>query len=198
MEQKSDAQGGSPPSGQSQPLQLSENDRPEQTERVDSAPLPGHLKPSITDVPVTPGIGVQTYESENDDTPAGAQPDHEYFSKKDVDHALAASPKPVDKNQPAQVQIEAGANAGKDFLNRLGRTAMGSRQESLSDIRAKYPSLSLSGNIISATFTVPYGLRYRKGADWVSNWSASMECQCSKNDVCKSPTRVSCDSRTAC
>lgn len=150
MEQKSDAPRDSPPS------------------------LPGHLKPSITEVPVTPGIGLQTYKSENDDTPAGARPDPEYFSKKDVDHALAASPEPVDKEQSAQAQIEAGADAGKDFLNRLRRTAMGSRQDSLSEIRAKYPSLSLSGNIISATFTVPHGLRYRKGADWVSSRSLSL------------------------
>lgn len=128
----------------------------------------GGFPPSITEVPVTPGIDIQTYESANDDTPTGL-PDTEYFSKKDVDHALVASPKPVDKDQPAEVQIEAGADAGKDFLNRLRRTAMGSRQDSLSDIRAKYPSLSLSGNIISATFTIPHELRYRKGADWVSN-----------------------------
>ncbi|KAF3763929.1 family 20 glycosyltransferase [Cryphonectria parasitica EP155] len=40
------------------------------------------------------------------------------------------------------------------------------RQVSISDIRSAYPSLALSGNVISATFNMPHSLRYRKGADW--------------------------------
>lgn len=42
------------------------------------------------------------------------------------------------------------------------------RRESLSDIRASNPDLALTGNIISATFTIPHSFAYRKGGEWVS------------------------------
>lgn len=45
------------------------------------------------------------------------------------------------------------------------------RRESLSDIRASNPDLALTGNIISATFTIPHSFAYRKGGDWVSPMS---------------------------
>jgi trehalose 6-phosphate synthase/phosphatase len=45
------------------------------------------------------------------------------------------------------------------------------RRESLSDIRAANPDLALSGNIISATFNTPHSFVYRKGGDWVCNYS---------------------------
>ncbi|KAK4209095.1 trehalose-phosphatase [Rhypophila decipiens] len=151
MDQKPAAQGGTPPSA-----------RPAVPVRTETA-LPGHLKPAITAVPVTPGIDLGAYVPADDETPSNEAT--EYFSRKVVDHELAASPVPVGKEQPAQGQIEAGAEAGKDFLKRLRLAAMGS-QDSLTDIRSKYPGLSLSGNIISATFTVPHGLKYRKGQDW--------------------------------
>jgi hypothetical protein len=42
------------------------------------------------------------------------------------------------------------------------------RRESLSDIRMANPDLSLSGNIISATFNLPHAVTYCKGGKWVS------------------------------
>ena len=42
------------------------------------------------------------------------------------------------------------------------------RRDSLTTIREANPELSLSGNIISATFNIPYALTYHKGGDWVS------------------------------
>lgn len=42
------------------------------------------------------------------------------------------------------------------------------RRESLSDIRAANPELSLSGSIISVAFNIPHALTYRVGQDWVS------------------------------
>lgn len=168
MDQKPEAQGGTPSSAhQSQTQSSSAATRPANPERNDTT-LPGHLKPANTAIPVTPGIGIGAYDAtDRTPSPSGGLADKEYFSRKVVDHALAASPAPVDKKQSAEGQIQAGAEAGKDFLQRLRLAAMGS-QDSLSDIRAKFPSLSLSGNIISATFTVPVGLKYRKGVDWVS------------------------------
>ncbi|KAG9251781.1 glycosyltransferase family 20-domain-containing protein [Emericellopsis atlantica] len=40
------------------------------------------------------------------------------------------------------------------------------RRESLSEIRAANPDLSLSGNIISATFSAPHSFTYRTGGQW--------------------------------
>lgn len=42
------------------------------------------------------------------------------------------------------------------------------RRESLSEIRAANPELSLTGNIISATFNIPHAVTYHKGGAWVS------------------------------
>ena len=43
------------------------------------------------------------------------------------------------------------------------------RRESLSEIRAANPDLSLSGNVISATFNIPHAFTYCKGGHWVSS-----------------------------
>ncbi|KAK0610670.1 glycosyltransferase family 20-domain-containing protein [Bombardia bombarda] len=153
-----------------------EHDRPpgpQPVERSHSSTnaLPPHVIASMNAVPVTPGIGLQTYNSGEDDTLDGLKGSISpgYFTKKDVDHAIAASPAPTgpkSQDQSFEGQVEAGADAGKDFLKRLSRVAMGSRRDSLSEIRATNPNLSLSGNIISATFTIPHTLKYRKGSDW--------------------------------
>lgn len=52
------------------------------------------------------------------------------------------------------------------------RPANMARRESLSEIRASNPDLALTGNIISATFTIPHSFAYKKGGDWVSSPSA--------------------------
>ena len=138
--------------------------------------LPPHFRESVTAVPVTPGIGLQTYDSEHeddvDDPDRTASHEPDYFSRKTVphaiDHAIAPSPAPLDPyGNTFEGQLHAGLDAGKDFLRRLSKNVMGERHESLSDIRDGNPNLSLSGNIISATFSIPYSLRYRKGSDWV-------------------------------
>ncbi|PHH85950.1 hypothetical protein CDD83_10949 [Cordyceps sp. RAO-2017] len=46
------------------------------------------------------------------------------------------------------------------------RPAVMARRESLSELRAANPELSLSGNIISATFNLPHALTYCKNGDW--------------------------------
>jgi trehalose 6-phosphate synthase/phosphatase len=51
------------------------------------------------------------------------------------------------------------------------------RRESLSDIRMANPDLSLSGNIISATFNLPHAVTYCKGGKWVS-FPPSMAAHC--------------------
>lgn len=155
--------------------------RPE-TQRTESS-LPGHLRPSVINVPVTPGISREAYEEQLTDmppSPLGAG----YFGRRFNEHEIAQSPGTVGLDETGSVdrQLAAGADAGKDFMRRLstavtgaGAVATGS-QDSLSDIRHKFPNLSLSGNIISATFTIPHLLKYTKGSgekgttgSWVSS-----------------------------
>ncbi|KAK4164658.1 putative glycosyltransferase [Cladorrhinum sp. PSN259] len=133
-------------------------------ERNDSF-LPPHLRASVTEVPVTPDISQDTYNSGTSDPETAPEG---YFNRAAIDHAIASSPAPQNTAQEGQsfeTKVAVGAQEGKDWLKRLGLAAMG-RRESLSDIRAISPDLALSGNIISATFNIPHSLKYRKGADW--------------------------------
>ena len=50
----------------------------------------------------------------------------------------------------------------------IGHRSTMARRESLSEIRAANPALSLSGNVISATFNIPHAFTYCKGGHWVS------------------------------
>ncbi|KAK0648106.1 putative trehalose-6-phosphate synthase/trehalose phosphatase [Cercophora newfieldiana] len=143
--------------------------RPNPLERSESS-LPPHFRPSNYEVPVTPGITREAYDSEETPTPIAGQSEQSgYFSQKDIDHALAASPGPVGVDTGEanfQAKIIEGAEGSKDFLRRLNFAVMGARRDSISEIRKSSPDLSLTGNIISATFNIPHSLKYRKGADW--------------------------------
>lgn len=145
--------------------------RPEAS-RTESS-LPGHLRPSVINVPVTPGISREAYEEELTDMPPSG-----YFGRRTDEHEIAQSPGTVGLDETGSVdkQLAVGADAGKDYMRRLSTAVTGttSSQDSLSDIRHKFPNLSLSGNIISATFTIPHLLKYTKGekgtpGSWVSS-----------------------------
>lgn len=114
------------------------------------------LHPSITNIPVTPGINLSTYASDSNGAVAQS-----YFAH-DVQKL---------RGQLAQSPSEAaeGAKSGHDILRRMSLSSH-QRHVSLIDVdpRAANPSLSLSGSVISATFCIPYSLQYRKGRDWVS------------------------------
>lgn len=114
------------------------------------------LRPSVTNVPVTPGIGLTTYESEGE----GSGASQSYFS-----HNVSKL-----RNQMAESPSEAaaGSKSGHDILRRMSLSSS-QRRDSLSDIdpRQANPTLSLSGGIISATFCIPHSLTYRKGSAWV-------------------------------
>lgn len=154
MEQKPAAQ-------ESPPGQQQATARPRISERADTL-LPPHSQPSITQVPVTPGINFDTYRAY--DTPgdeASGAADHGYFAHRDS----IASP---DLTDLSPSEVAATSKTTENLLGRMSLAAMGRRQ-SLSQIRATHPDLSLSGNIISATFNIPHSLSYNKGADWVSH-----------------------------
>jgi trehalose 6-phosphate synthase/phosphatase len=152
--------------------------RPGVPDRAESS-LPPHLRPSVIEVPVTPGITREAYESESSDKANGADgaehPEPGYFSRHDVDHALAASPAPDTTNregQSFQNKIDTGVQESTEFMRRLSIAVMHPptetpAAESMSDIRSISPDLALTGNIISATFNIPHSVKYRKGDDWV-------------------------------
>lgn len=161
------------------PSNLSSQNRPEGLERTssdESDDLPPHFRSSIVNIPVTPGIGKTTYFSHESSRDNGKHNKQDagspsYFSIPHADDV--ASPDPLD-NEMAAVTPDGGDSApisGHDILRRMSKSSR-NRRESVDDIRSAYPSLSLSGNVISATFNMPHSLKYRKGADWVSahNW----------------------------
>ena len=127
--------------------------------RPDEKEDTGHpgLRPSLTKIPVTPGIGLGEYDS------GSSRGDPSYFTHniQQLRNSMAQSPS----------DAASGAKSHHDILRRMSLTSPGrTRKDSMADIdpRASNPSLGLSGGVITATFAIPHSLQYRKGADWVS------------------------------
>ncbi|ORY60815.1 trehalose-phosphatase [Pseudomassariella vexata] len=138
--------------------------------------LPAHERQSITNIPVTPGIHLATYDPEtNPGEPKRQSPS--YFTRDPASHR---SPRALCVKSPSELgdlnenrsassptQAMTGAMSHQDVLRRMSLSSKGrGRRESLSDIQAAVPDLALSGNIISATFTLPYSLKYRPAGEW--------------------------------
>lgn len=154
-----------------------EDEEPADASSRESSNQPGPLEPP-TQIPVTPGIHLSTYhptsshessqssQSSHAADAGGSRDNPGYFPK--VDRGVVASPDPLDASvAQSPSQAAAGAKSGHEILRRMSLGAMGGRRQSMSDFRAAHPDLSLSGNIISATFNIPHALKYRKGSDWV-------------------------------
>jgi trehalose 6-phosphate synthase/phosphatase len=133
--------------------EFAESPRPLDPHRQESV-HPG-LRPSLTKVPVTPGIHPGEY------TPGKSGDSPSYFSHdiSKVRETMAQSPS----------DAASGAKSNQEILRRMSLAGGLKRQDSLNEIdpRAANPSLGLSGGVISATFCIPHSLQYRKGADWV-------------------------------
>jgi hypothetical protein len=173
MAQQGGAPEGAHQAARAEPSDENNSSRPALPDRAESA-LPPHLRSSVIGVPVTPGITRETYESEPSEesgATGGAAQTGDYFSRRDVDHAVAASPAPdatKREGQSFENKVVTGAKEGSEFMRRVSVAALSTpTKESMSDIRAISPDLSLTGNIISATFNIPHSLKYHKGADWV-------------------------------
>lgn len=143
--------------------------RPDYNRSNTDSSLPAHLREAVINIPVTPGIATRTYspESSRDSREATGSPS--YFQSKPLKEVIA-SPEPLDDDGMAATAPEgadAASMSGHDILRRMSKSSQ-NRRESINDIRAAYPSLPLSGNVISATFNMPHSLKYRKAADWVS------------------------------
>ncbi|KAI9787634.1 MAG: threalose-6-phosphate phosphatase [Geoglossum umbratile] len=110
----------------------------------DSAPdVHPALHPSITSIPVTPGVNVSGVS--------------DYFEP----HSHALSQGAPDSPSAAA----SGARSRADLLRRMSRS---SNELNLVDVdpRAAHPTLGLSGGVISATFCIPYTAGLRREADW--------------------------------
>lgn len=97
---------------------------------------------------VTPGFHPSSYHSSSQRHPVDAP---SYFSHADprIERPLGDLPEHPDTMTGDRPSVA------------------GLRRQSLTDIRALNPELSLSGNIISATFTIPHSFAYRKSGEWV-------------------------------
>lgn len=159
MEQQT--QGGQAAPDQKQSLSAS---RPTIEGRTESW-LPPHIRESNINVPVTPGINPDTYKpgfnSEDTDSGGPGTQSPGYFSR------MGGTVDPVTGTAMTASEAAAGAKTGDDILRRMSLGTLG-RKESLSELQTSHPELSLSGNIISATFNIPHAVKYHKGADWVS------------------------------
>jgi trehalose 6-phosphate synthase/phosphatase len=164
MEQQ---QSDRPPSGQEEHESFSPRSSLLRSTSTES-PVPPHERESITKVPVTPGISLDTYDSRptSRDVPSERTESPSYFRGQSSE--VVSSPTQLEGATQPPGEVSKGSRSGHDILRRLSLAAMRGRRESLTDIRSGVPDLALSGNIISATFNIPHSLKYQQGQDWVS------------------------------
>lgn len=156
--------------------------RPNPPDRSDSQ-VPPVMRRS-NEVPVTPGIGSgqqvasPTSEVGEGDYFGGPGSEPSYFSEADrkLSAAAEAASTPQADAESAAARSVLGDKDGLRRTSTVGSDAGGpgvrlgsGRRESVVGARSTNMDLHLSGNIISATITVPYALKYRKGKDWVSS-----------------------------
>jgi trehalose 6-phosphate synthase/phosphatase len=122
------------------------------------------LDPSITTLPVTPGIstdGGSSYvpahpQAHHDETPQWNA--NSYFSPK-VSNLQATPTSPT--------EVAKGAKTGAELLRRLSLVDVARAEEVDINPQIAHPGLHLSGGVISANFTIPYNVGLRFGSDWV-------------------------------
>ena len=147
-------------------VQLAESPAPlapePEREAWDDSGHPG-LRPSLVNIPVTPGIHLGAYET-SDSSAGGGRPTTSYFHDiSKLREAMAQSP----------TEAASGAKSNHDILRRMSLTGSKQLREFLSEIdpRAANSALGLSGGMISATFCIPHSLQYRKGQGWVGHFN---------------------------
>ncbi|KAI9696637.1 MAG: threalose-6-phosphate phosphatase [Bogoriella megaspora] len=149
---------------------MSESTRPGLQRDVSIHPA---LREDVTRIPVTPGVlpeGQSAYtEPRRPNTasslgspfdPTGATPGPPWSAR-----SFASR----DDGRPrSPTEAAAGARSGEELLRRLSLTGASRQARDLVDVdpRAAYEGLNLSGNIITATFCIPYSLGYSPGGDW--------------------------------
>ncbi|KAK8093311.1 Trehalose-phosphatase [Apiospora kogelbergensis] len=151
--------------------------RPSWLDRSESG-LPPHERPSVTKVPVTPGIHLTTYQSPDEKhSKKGRRTTPGYFTSGPAHHdrrdsqTLGRSPLESLSELPgagvhsSPTQAARSVTPDQEVLRRLSLSSKG-HWESISQMQAAVPELALTGNLISATFTLPYALKYNQPGDW--------------------------------
>jgi trehalose 6-phosphate synthase/phosphatase len=123
------------------------------------------LHPSVTNVPVTPGVhidGQSAYIQAPFRSPESAGP-----QSRPTTAGATFGPRWPDGIAEIDEATEAG---GEELLRRLSLPGGPIVKDDVMDHdpRDKYPGLDLSGRILSATFTVPYDVGFAPGPKWVS------------------------------
>lgn len=132
---------------------------------------------SNIEIPVTPGI-----HTEGQDAYFDPQQQHHSTSPTERPfrpragtgsqwnaNAFSGSPERTRRRTSSAAEAAAGARDGEDLLRRLSMAGQRPKSQDPmeSDPKSAYPTLNLSGNIISATFAVPHSIGYTPGEDWV-------------------------------
>jgi trehalose 6-phosphate synthase/phosphatase len=120
--------------------------------------------------PVTPGIhtsGRSAYIEESDEHEDSREFKNGTTSAQAQVSEASSDPDP---RPVSPTDVAKGAKSGEELLRRLSIADTGKKKiVGDTDPRAAHPALQLSGNIISATFCVPYNLGYCPGEEWVSD-----------------------------
>jgi trehalose 6-phosphate synthase/phosphatase len=143
-------------------------------ELVDDDTTHPALQPSVTNVPVTPGVHLTGHSA--------------YFEqKKEENTKLPFDPETVTpgpqwsansyfsnhegKRAGSPTEAAAGATSREEVEQKMSVIPDPASKQDLADFdpRAAHPELNLSGRVISATFAVPYNIGYTPGKDWQLN-----------------------------
>lgn len=134
------------------------------------------LSEANTSIPVTPTVSREDDSSNQASLPSGSRTYGDASST--PQHILEAvgadatqetsTSAGVDKRRSSVSEAAAGARDGDELLRRLSLTGKQPKPDLANvDPCAAHPGLSLSGNIISATFCVPYKIGYTTKGEWV-------------------------------
>jgi trehalose 6-phosphate synthase/phosphatase len=120
------------------------------------------LHPTVSDNAVTPVVsvpGAAAYEHRE----ATQWNTNSYFAPKLADTVITAEPAEMD--DPVATAAK-GARTPAELLRRMSLIGH-SRSDSFDfDPRDQYPNLDLSGNVISATFCIPYKVGFAANGEW--------------------------------
>ncbi len=120
------------------------------------------LHSSISNNAITPGVsasGASAYD--NRETPHWNA--NSYFAPKVTDTVIAEEPAEID--DPVATAAK-GAKTPAELLRRMSLLGHSRSQSFGFEPREQYPSLELSGNVISATFCIPHKVGFAANGEW--------------------------------
>lgn len=117
-------------------------------------------------IPVTPGISHFSYLDPMNAT---------HLSSRNIASETRHNSSTAESNESRRpispTEAARGAKTGEELLRRLSLAAQRSPDAAPVDVdpRSGHEGLSLSGHVISATFTVPYKIAHKPGEAWVGD-----------------------------